>query len=665
MTASSSMPLFPEQVVFGRFELIRKLGKGGMGEVWLGRDKELDVQAAIKFLLDDYARDAVAVALLKREARRGRALTHAHIVRIFDFFRDDFFSALVMEYIEGPTLDELTTQQQGGVFEVEEPLLEWLRQLCSALAYAHREELLVHRDLKPANLMIDPRGRLKVSDFGICVSLSQTRTKLGAIVNTAAGTLQYMSPQQARGEPASFTDDVYSLGATVFQLLTGTPPFYSGDIAYQVRAEAPPPIAARRSELGVPFRKAVPPEWEQVVAACLAKDAAQRPQSISEVAQVLGLGSLEAPQAPANKVSLPQASTTPRPEGVLETPSGTPLASFSETFRTTMALPGGRSWLMITSLGLAGGLLALGVIAALVTLYFSKSDDVEPMTQVVSVQARRSSETPAAGPSAPEQPLPPAGPRHVLVEREDLPLSPEPTPGHPFVLQPGNVRFEWAPPGSNQIGAPSFDDMAQANEQPITRVTFEDGYWMAATEVTQGWYAEVTGAPLTAQSEVPVAGLSFAEAVRFAEMVDAQQRARNAVPSGYRYALPSEFEWEYAAKSGYRGPFGGVRSPDSVAWGGANATTHLQPVAQLQANAWGLYDVFGNAAEWCRDGYPATLSGGDVDGDYEHPVLDGLRVVKGGSFSGDVRLLRASAKQGVAEQQRREDLGLRLALVPR
>jgi Protein kinase domain len=169
-------------------------------------------------------------------------------------------------------------------FTVDE-ITPWIQQLCSAVDYAHNAVGVVHRDIKPPNLLIDERGQLKITDFGLARNLTTVAgphtTQLPVL-----GTLGYMSPQQAAGEDASVLDDIYAIGATIFDLLTGTPPFYKGEIYAQLRESAPPAMAERLHELGIQGVD-IPLAWEETVAACLEREPVRRPKSAAEVSRRL------------------------------------------------------------------------------------------------------------------------------------------------------------------------------------------------------------------------------------------------------------------------------------------------------------------------------------------------------------------------------------------
>ena len=272
--------------VFDRYVLEALAGRGGMGVVWKARDERLERLVALKFLPEVVAGDPEAVRDLLLETKRCLELTHPHIVRVHDLVQDGLLAAIAMEYVDGESLAKRKSAAAAGCLGVEE-LAPLTAQLCAALDYAHRVAKVVHRDLKPANLLLTRDGQLKVTDFGIARSLSDTHTRLTGRVGNTSGTLLYMSPQQLKGEDPTASDDIYALGATLYELLTGKPPFHTGDVALQIREMVPKPVNQRLAALGL---KPVPAAWAETIAACLAKDPAQRPQSAGEVARRLAVG---------------------------------------------------------------------------------------------------------------------------------------------------------------------------------------------------------------------------------------------------------------------------------------------------------------------------------------------------------------------------------------
>jgi WD40 repeat protein/serine/threonine protein kinase len=291
----------------GRFTMVRLIGRGGMGVVWFARDESLREDVALKFLPNEIRFDAVALDDLRRETARSRKLTHPNIIRIHDLFKDEREAFISMEYVDGPNLSDLRLEQPERVFAWKylEPLV---KQLCEALDYAHSERV-IHRDLKPANMMLDSRGRLKLSDFGIAAQVSDSVSRVSMVRHGKSGTVTYMSPQQMDGKLPQVTDDIYALGATLYELLTSRPPFYSGDIAHQVRNLLPQPIAERLAELEI--QNEVPPAVAALIMACLGKSPEQRPTSARAVAEWIGFQPVAA--APDPRVTHIGANEPPPP----------------------------------------------------------------------------------------------------------------------------------------------------------------------------------------------------------------------------------------------------------------------------------------------------------------------------------------------------------------
>jgi serine/threonine protein kinase len=235
-------------MVFNRYSLQRVLGRGAMGVVWLATDTKLERLVALKFLPDQIGTDPLSLKELKDETRLGLDLAHPNIVRVYDFVDDAESAAISMEFVDGKSLAELRLEKPHQIFSVEE-IRQWFAQICDALDYAHWQRHLVHRDLKPANLMVDESSNIKITDFGIARSVSDSMSKMSRSLIGTSGTLLYMSPQQTMGDRPKPTDDIYSLGAPVYELLTGKPPFYTGDVTTQILHKQPPPMRERRAEL--------------------------------------------------------------------------------------------------------------------------------------------------------------------------------------------------------------------------------------------------------------------------------------------------------------------------------------------------------------------------------------------------------------------------------
>jgi uncharacterized delta-60 repeat protein len=302
----------------GRYQLKRMLGRGSFSEVWLAWSRTREEDVALRCLPQNLADNARLIERLEREILRVAKLSHPAIVPVYDFVQDEEEVAVAMQYIEGWSLAALKVDRPQKRYTIAE-LRPWLRHLCEALDYAHREGAVVHGDLKPANLLLDAREQLRITDFGVTLTVRSALAKQGQLI---PGGLAYLSPQQAQGDVASVADDVYALGAAIYDLLTGTPPFFKGDLLEQVRNTPPPPMTGRLVQLEM--AGAFPEAWERTVAACLAKDPAQRPQSAGQVLEWL---ERKEPLAVAKPVEKPQPDA---PAKKAETPvviaSGSPAA---------------------------------------------------------------------------------------------------------------------------------------------------------------------------------------------------------------------------------------------------------------------------------------------------------------------------------------------------
>lgn len=255
----------------GRYRVEARIGSGGMGEVYRGVDTVLDRTVAIKILLAQFARDVSFVERFRREAQAAARLNHPNIVGIYDSGADGETQFIVMEFIEGRTLADFMSA--GGRFTPTHAV-EVAEKICDALAYAHVAGV-IHRDIKPANVMVTRKGEVKVMDFGIAriVAGPQTAPQTSAVLGTAA----YISPEQAQGLGVDGRSDIYSLGAVLYEMLTGRPPFTGESpvaVAYKHVNESPMPPSLANPE--------VSPRLDAVLMRALAKNPANRYQTAEE-----------------------------------------------------------------------------------------------------------------------------------------------------------------------------------------------------------------------------------------------------------------------------------------------------------------------------------------------------------------------------------------------
>ena len=259
------------QTVADRYEVQRTLGRGGMAIVYLARDRDLGRPVALKVLAETLADDAQIRQRFVREAGLAARLSHPNVVRVYDAGEEDGRPYIVMECVDGESVAELL-RREGA--QTPDRVADLGVQACAGLEHAHRAGL-VHRDVKPANLLLTDDGTLKVADFGIAHAVDGTRvTEVGTVLGTAA----YLPPEQALGEAVTPAADLYSLGACLYELLAGEPPFGQETLgALFSRREAGPP----------PRLDGVPPRLDAAIMSCLERDPKARPASAAELARLL------------------------------------------------------------------------------------------------------------------------------------------------------------------------------------------------------------------------------------------------------------------------------------------------------------------------------------------------------------------------------------------
>ncbi len=274
--------LMPENNVIlnGRYQLLDRVGSGGMARVYKAQDKALGRIVAVKMLHESLTSDKEFLQRFQKEAHAAANLTHPNIVTVHDIGQDKNRYYIVMEYLEGRTLKQMIRQYNGNGRSMPiSRALDLTIQICAGIGYAHRAEL-VHCDVKPQNILVTRDDRVKVADFGIARAISEAT--LNQQASLVWGTPQYFSPEQAAGEPATPASDVYAIGIILYELLTGQLPFSADTptaLALKHLQEDPPPISE--------INPAVPMQLEQIIKKVLAKEPAGRYRTAGQFGRIL------------------------------------------------------------------------------------------------------------------------------------------------------------------------------------------------------------------------------------------------------------------------------------------------------------------------------------------------------------------------------------------
>lgn len=353
------------QELSARFVLIRRLGFGGSGEVWLAHDREQHREVALKVLAPELMRHESAIAAIEREYALLSSLDHPNILRVAGLHRGSGRVWIAMEYAERGNLAQLRGRPLPDIVNA-------MRPIASALAYMHARGF-VHRDVKPANVLIMSDGTPKLADYDAAV-------RVGARNDASSrGSPFSMSPQQLSGEAPAPSDDVYSFGATLYELLSGYPPFYPNATTERIRNEPPAALPA-----------SVPVRMSDLIARMLAKSPAERPSMDKVENELKGLANAD-------------TSARPNPEPIrIEPPSARPIGAAGEPLRSEWRRSNPAASKSAHELrrqgfrrGLAAAAIAIGIVAVLI-VFFALPRWVEQRTPAVPTQV--ASETPQANP---------------------------------------------------------------------------------------------------------------------------------------------------------------------------------------------------------------------------------------------------------------------------
>ena len=594
----------------GVYRLTRRLGRGGMGEVWLAHDTALKRDVAVKLLPGEISSNERAVKRFLREARSAAKLNHPNVMTVHQIGKHRGRIFIVMELVEGGSLaDELKKAGPLGWREATEVV----RDAARGLAAAHARGL-VHRDIKPSNLMRTGEGVVKVVDFGLARAQKETLevTRPGGVIGTPA----FIAPEQGRGRNVDARSDLYSLACTYYALLTGRVPFpgdTSSAVIYQHVHEPFPDALQIVDDL--------PDAIGRILDRGTRKDPIDRYQSAEEM-----IADLEAALSGA---SLGTTRIRRKP--------ARPGDATGERARRNRVI--------------AGSLVGLGTLATLavvlLVVYWPKPRPPLPKPQPI-----------------PDWTLTPEQARRKQREAEAVWSAPAQT-----ALDLGGgvtVKLALVPPGLFAMGSDKTTLGWYADQGPRHEVAITRPFYLGVTEVTQAQWKALMGTEPWKQKphvregdDYPAAFVSWHDCVAFCKAASAK--------TARTIRLPTEAEWEYACRAGSGGQFSfgdAVGDLKDHAWYGADTQAdderYAHAVGQKKPNAWGLYDVHGNLWEWCSDWFGEDYYAHSDKADPHGPPAGKARILRGGCLHDPPGACRSAFRLGTDPSYEQANVGFRI-----
>jgi len=604
----------------GRYVLLELLGEGGMGRVYKAHDTRLHRNVALKIIRKEKLKHPAAETRFKVEIEALAKMKHPNVVEVFNADQVGDTHYYEMEYVDGADLTRLV-RERGALPVVA--ACEYIRQAALGLQHAH-EKGLVHRDIKPSNILVSRNGQVvKLVDLGLA-RLKESEPQDGRVTQEGfvIGTPDFLAPEQARNPMAvDIRADIYSLGGTLYYLLTGKVPYDGANPTEKLVkhcTDPPPSLLATRPD--------APPLVDQIIQWCMAKPAEARPQTPQQLAQALQPFCVAAGAAESDG---PRSSVVFRLPP--QTTSADPIRRRSE---------GGFPWSY--ALVALGGLVVLAILGY--GLYLGFKPTVEPPVESFTTSDKS-----------------------------------------------GGIKMIKLDGGTFAMGSSDNEPGRREDEGPRHPVALGGPFLISATEITHSQYLQVMGRSPTKSAQIaaraqdrPVEWVSWDEANDCCAKLTEIERGQPWVRKGWAFRLPTEAEWEYAARAGTETPFVfgteiEYEKQGFFHWDEADPRGRLasdrdpaklpkdarfpSEVGKTAPNNFGLFDMHGNVAEWCLDWYRPGYPGGDAD----HPSgpADGdKRVIRGGSFRSSATETRSAARAALRPTERRDDVGFRVVYAP-
>ena len=644
-----------KDLILGIYVVLDLLGEGGMGRVFKAHNTRLGRDEALKIIRADKLKHTSARARFTLEMQALGKVKHPNVVTAFDAGPLDDLHFVSMELIDGIDLTRMVRER--GPLPVAEAC-EYIRQ--SALGLQHALELgMVHRDIKPSNILVSRDGKqVKIVDLGLARLQEPIQEGANRVTQEGfvIGTPDFLAPEQARN-PAGvdIRADIYALGATLFYILPGKVPYDGANATEKLlkHCTEPPPAL-------LPLRLDAPPQLERLIHWCMAKRAEDRPQTPHQLALALQ------PFCPPTTSGTHRVATLPHQ--IYNYPTAPPIPaidpnSSSQVFKLPAQsndqdpirrrAKAGFPYAMV--------LLLFGILLLLAILAYAAYRAWQP------------------------KPIPPVESFTNTVEMKMLKIE-----GGTFDM--GSPSTE---PGRAEPKPRQPDD-----ETPVNKVTIRGPFLMSATEVTHNQYLKVIGTspPLSSvvrrafnAADHPVEFVSYEDAMEFCRKLTEKEKNEAHARAGWAYRLPTEAEWEYCCRAGTKTPFAFGdklsnldRGPEAPMIGACytptggekevllEGDTKPEPgieeipirAATFRPNAWGLYDMHGNAAEWCLDWYKRGYPSSEPRDNPTGPPTGERRVVRGGSFKDPASACRSAARIGFSPSERRVTIGFRVVYAP-
>lgn len=660
-----------------RYEILDEGKKGGMGAVYKCTDTKLRHIIALKVIHPRLLSSKQAVLRFRQEVAISMKLQHTNIVRVYNLEEYEDKEYFTMEWVDGTTLREIINQRkkENRPFSLQKAYTI-ISQLSDALQYAH--QFTIHRDIKPENILVQDAGsrmpdsgfQLKLTDFGIAKMLSPSQLTTTAI---RMGTPDYMAPEQKLDAgQADKRADIYAMGIVLFELLTLADPAaketaseLNPDIPKSMDALIKKAVALRSesryreaAELSDALKKVITGTSDQ--AEKERKEAEQKRIEEEQKSQAEERKRKdEAERQKIEQQKKQQEEKQKKEEDDRKSKEAERLKAEEEKKKIdekkrqeeqvrredAERLSQGAGGITKKSKKVMIGIAA--AIAVLVLIVYMKSQQGNPPEQPVPAsilaEAPVSAPVPAPVPQVQVQPVPVPIPAPVPKAEEKKTVE-DPSPRIAMVSVKG---------GCYQMGD-TFGD-GDADEKPVHEVCM-DNFYIGKYEVTQGQWNEVMGNNPSKFSSCgdncPVEQVSWNDAQEFIKKLNQK--------TGKRYRLPTEAEWEYAARSGGKSEkYSGGNNADSVAWYSSISGIKTHPVGQKRANGLGIYDMSGNVWEWCQDWYSNYGSGSQNNP--TGTVSGSSRVVRGGSWVNLTGDGRAANRLESDPGHRHFTLGFRLA----